>query len=687
MQHLNVECIDGIHRETVYTIRELSLLRHNLECKESQKRGIKYLEIPCAFDIETTNIYKRDANGNIDPTFRPFSFMYHWQFCINDEVCFGRTWQEFRELLDNLTRRMDLDNHRRLVIWCHQLRFEFQHFKRFVKVIDGFYKEGNLPLKVVVDGGIEFRDSYILSNMNLAKFCENERGVIHYKLSGDDYDYEKIRTPETPLSEYEQAYCYNDVRGLVECIASRMQDDTLAQMPMTSTGYVRRDARIAVKKNPKNRDIFRDSALTPELYQICRQAFRGGNTHANIRMANQLLHDVSSYDIQSSYPACMMVNRFPISPFFKIDAKTYFNYDLSEYALLIQVRFTNLRYIGKCGIPYIPYVKCTATTKDRIIDNGRVLYAGILEMICTDVDIDIITGGEYVYDDIFINEVYASRYGLLSDEYKSVIMDYFRAKTLLKGDPSKIYEYNKAKNKLNAMYGMMVMRLDFPDVKYDGHDFETTTKPLEEQIEKYYRSRNSFLSYQHGVWVTCHARARLQKMLETVGKDVVYCDTDSIKFINDHDADFAAMNDRLKKESVEAGAFAEDAKGNIQYMGVWDNEGPYQEFKTLGAKAYVVKKDDQILSTISGVDKKSGAAFFSKYGLEAFTKGTRIKDSGHLTAFYNEDDIHTIEIDGVMIETASNVAIVNNTYTIGVTDDYLELLEKAFANTEEIYYI
>lgn len=686
MQQLNVECVDGMHKETVYTIRELSLLRHNLECKESQKRGVKYLEIPCAFDIETTNIYKRDKKGNIDSTFRPFSFMYHWQFCINDEVCFGRTWKEFGELLDNLTTRMDLDNHRRLVIWCHQLRFEFAHFKRFVKVIDGFYKEGNLPLKVVIDGGIEFRDSYILSNMNLAKFCENERGVIHYKLSGDDYDYEKIRTPETPLTEYEKAYCYNDVRGLVECIRSRMQDDTLAGMPMTSTGYVRRDARIAVKQNPKNREIFRDSALTPQLYQMCRQAFRGGNTHANIRMANQLLHNISSRDIQSSYPACMMINRFPISAFFKIKPSTFFNYDMSDYALLIQIRFKNLRYVGKCGIPYIAYAKCTATTRDRILDNGRVLYAGVAEMIITDIDLDIIRS-EYLFDDMYVNDVYASQYGMLSDEYKSVIMDYFRAKTLLKGNPDKIYEYNKAKNKLNAMYGMMVMRIDFPDVTYDGHDFETTAKPLEDQIEKYYRSRNSFLSYQHGIFVTCAARSRLQQMLEIVGKDVVYCDTDSIKFMNDHNAEFEAMNDKLKKQAMDAGAYAEDAKGNIQYMGTWDDEGTYDEFKTLGAKAYVYSKHGDIVSTISGVDKKAGAAFFSTYGLEAFTKGTRIKDSGHLTAFYNDDDIHEIEIDGVKIETASNVAIVNNTYTIGVSDDYLELIEKALANTEEMYYI
>lgn len=686
MQHLQVECIDGYHKETVYDIRELSLLRHNLECKESKKRGITYLEIPCAFDIETTNIYKKTPEGDIDLSVRPFSFMYHWQFCINDEVCFGRTWQEFRTLLDNLITRMDLDNKRRLVIWCHQLRFEFQHFKRFVKVIDGFYKEGNLPLKVVIDGGIEFRDSYILSNMKLEKFCENERDVLHYKLSGDDYDYDKIRTPETILTEYEKSYCYNDVRGLVECVKSKMREDTLAGMPMTSTGYVRRDARNAVKKNPKNRAIFTASALDADMYQRCRQAFRGGNTHANVRMANQLLTDVSSYDIQSSYPACMMINRFPISPFFKIKTSTFFNCDTSEYALMIQARFTNLRYKGKCGIPYIPLAKCVAITSDRVNDNGRVLYAGIAEMIITDIDLDIIKR-EYIFDDFYVNEVYAARYGMLSDEYKSVIMDYFTQKTALKHVTGKEYEYNRAKNKLNALYGMMVQRIDHESVSYDGHDFTSETKPLEEQIAKYYKSYNSFLSYQHGVWVTCHARARLQTMLEIVGKDVCYCDTDSIKCMGDHKADFDRMNEKLIKEAQKAGAYAADADGVTQYMGIWDDEGVYDQFKTLGAKSYVYKKGDEIVSTISGVDKKAGAAFFSMYGLDAFKDGTVIKDSGHLTAFYNDDDIHEIEIDGVKIETASNVAIVNNTYTIGQTDEYLNLIEKALANTEEIYYI
>lgn len=690
MKTLIVPTVDGFQKENVYLIAELSLLRHNLECKESTKRKIKYLEIPCAFDIETTNIFKKDENGNIDPSLRPYAFMYHWQFCINDEVCFGRTWEEFRILLDNLTRRMDLDNHRRLVIWCHNLNFEFQFFRRFVNVIDGFYKEDRCPLKVVIEGGIEFRDSYALSNMTLQKFCENEPGVKHYKLSGEDYDYMKLRTPKTEMDpETELPYCYNDVRGLVECIASRMREDTLAMMPMTSTGYVRRDARNAIRKNPKNRKYFQACKLSSVLYSDCRMAFRGGDTHANIRMVDQTLHDLDSYDIQSSYPACMMINDFPMSAFFRIKTSTFFNRDLSEYALLLHVRLCDAKYIGKSGIPYIPLAKCSGITSDKIIDNGRVLYAGIIEMIITDIDLQIIMD-EYELEDFYVNEVYASRYGKLSDEYKSVIMQYYTGKTALKGVPGKEYEYMKAKNRLNSLYGMMCQRIDHDQVTYDGHDFVTVPGILDEQIEKYYKSHNSFLSYQHGVWVTANARKRLRDMLQIIGPDVVYCDTDSIKCINGHEEDFAKMNEKLIREASDAGAYAEDKNGNVQYMGIWDHETSghkYDKFRTLGSKKYVYVQGDKCVSTIAGVNKKTGSAFFKEYGIEQMKHGTRIKDSGHLTAFYNDDDIHTITIDGCKIETASNVALVDNTYTIGLTDEYLDLLEKALANEDNLYYI
>lgn len=687
MRTINVYTKEGIRRENVFTIKELPLLGKLLQCKDSKKRGVNYLQIPCAFDIETTNIYKRESDGTLLTEPRPFSFMYHWQFCIDDAVCFGRTWEEFQELLKALETRMNLSYKNRLVIYVHNLPFEWNFMNRFIDYAEGFFKEERKPLKILTKGGIEFRCSYALSNMSLNKFCENE-GAIYYKLDGEAFDYDKIRTPQTTLTDYEESYCYNDVRGLCECIASRLRFDSLGTIPMTSTGYVRRDLRAAVKGDKKYRESFRNNALTPELYILCREAFRGGDTHANLNYSNQIVHNVTSKDITSSYPASMMMNLYPQTQFFKMNVSTFNNMDTSEYALLMEVRFINIKYIGSCGIPYIPRSKCRAYTPDKVVDNGRILWASMIECVLTDIDYEIIKK-EYSYDDIFIKDIYASRYAPLSDKIKNTVMDYYKGKTLLKGDSEHVYEYNKKKNSLNSTYGCMVMRIDQELTEYDSisHEYNSIEPALEEILAKFYKSYNSFLSYQHGVWITANSRKRLREMLWKVGSDVIYCDTDSIKYAGDHEADFQEKNKQIIKEAEEAGAYAETKSGKIKYMGVWDDDGTYEEFKTLGAKKYVYSENGIIHSTIAGVSKKAGQKFFSSNGLDAFKIGNIIPDSGHLTAFYNDDNIHQITIKGCTFTTASNVALIDNTYTIGVTDEYLDLLEKALDKCQDIDYI
>lgn len=706
MRQINVDIVDGFDenkkpivktvKETIYTISELPMLGKLLSCKDSTKRGVNYLNIPCAFDIETTNVYQRDSEGEVLKEPRPYAFMYQWQFCLDDCVCFGRTWEEFQKLIDELQKRMNLSLYNRLVVWVHNLNFEWTFMNRFINYHDGFFRDDNEPLKIVTAEGIEFRCSQALSNMSLIKFCENEK-VRHYKLV-DTYDYEKIRLPTTPLTEEEEAYCYNDVRGLCECIESRLKHDTITSIPMTSTGYVRRDMREAVKGDKKFRQKFKDNALDKHLYQFCRDAFRGGDTHANLDYSNQLLHNIKAKDETSAYPAVMMMDKYPMTAFFPVNVSTFKNNDLRDYALLIEVRFTQLEYIGTCGIPYIPVSKLKNDPKKikKVVDNGRILEASMAEMILTDIDYSIILQ-EYDFKDIYIREVWASRYEPLSDNIKKVVMDYYRKKTLLKDNPKMEYEYNKSKNSLNSTFGCFVQRVDMTTIIYDPVKHEYVPEPidLEEVLAKFYKSRNNFLSYQHGVWITANARLRLRKMLWQVGEDVVYCDTDSIKYRGDHEQLFKDRNAEIIKEAEAVGAYAETLEGKIKYMGVWDDDKPpvYEEFKTLGAKKYVysyydAEKDKHIIkSTIAGVSKKSGAEYFSKHGVDGFQIGKKILRSGHLTAYYNDEDIHTITLKGVTFTTASNVAIIDGAYTIGVTGEYLNLLEKALAKQADVEYI
>lgn len=722
-QYINVPVmIEGkeqIRRERIYKKEELPFFEMMMRAKVSRKKDLSWLEIPCAFDIETTNIYQRNKEGRIDQGFRPYSFMYHWQFCIAGYVIFGRTWEEFQSLLRYISDQMHLSREQRLVVWVHNLSFEFQFMRRFLTVTEGFYKDKYKPLKVVTGSGIEFRDSLALSNMSLSKFCENSEEVIHYKLT-DTYDYSRIRTPADPLTEEELAYCYNDVAGLVECIQARLKRDTLNTLPMTSTGYVRRDLKKSCRKNKRYRKKFLDRRLSPGLYLMMREAFRGGNTHANAAHADKILNDVGSYDITSSYPAQILIyDNYPIGAWHKrkLHSVKKLDPELRKQCYIFRCRFVDIEYIGNTGIPYIPlshcrhvkgnYCVCTSKCtwekngscthegrckykKDCINDNGRIKKAELLEITLTEIDYKIICK-EYRWKAHYIKGIYSAQRGKMPEEIRSVCLKYFDGKTKLKGVDGKEYEYMRLKALLNAIYGCCCQKLITEEYHYEGGRYTEEKISVEEAIAKFYNSRNSFLEYQNAIYITALARLQLQKMLWKIGEDVVYCDTDSIKFLGDHDKDFEDENIRLRRLAEETGSYADNKEGERYYLGTWDSEGRYNEFKTLGSKKYIFGKYDKegnykYYSTIAGVSKKVGSAFFNEHGLEAFKNGTTIENSGHLVAYYNDDDIHSIVVNGCRFTTASNVALVDDTYTIGVTDDYLYILMCALENIKHMDY-
>lgn len=668
MKKITVDTSKGKKRVPVYKLPEdVGVLDRYSYVKTVNHGKEKYINIACAFDIETTNIKAE----------RPYAFMYQWQFCLDTAVFMGRTWDEFLTLLGEMHTRLNLGA-RKLVVYVHNLPFEFQFIRQFVSVTNVFLKNNRQPLRALINGVFEFRDSYALSNMSLEKFCENTPDVVFMKNDGEAYDYKKRRYPWTKLSRQELSYCYCDVAGLCECIRYLMKSDDLAHIPLTSTGYVRRDFRNEYRKNPKLREIWQERRLTPETYRICREAFRGGDTHANYMLSGMVLENVTSYDISSSYPAAMLLDRFPVGQFTEVPAAVWVKHNrMPDFAALIHVRFLDLEYIGTAGMPYIPLAKCRCSA-DRINDNGRLLKASGCDMWLTDIDLEIIEH-DYSYSGKYVDRVFVARYGELPEEHKKQLMHYFRLKTELKGIAGKEYEYMKSKNRLNSGYGMMVTDIAKPEWEYYAGDYHLKPVDLAEQLDKFYKSRNNFLRYEQGLWVTANARRRLREMIWKVGADVVYVDTDSIKFRKDHAAEFEAQNAEIIKRCEAAGYYAEDRKGKRHYLGTWDFDGSYAEFKTLGSKRYIVREagSETYKTTIAGVRKKAGAEYFTKHGIDAFRDGCVIKNAGHTVAYYNDDPLHTIRIGGGTIRTGSNVALLDEAYTLGLTGEYMDLLMKA----------
>ena len=669
-----------------------------LICKHKKKP--KYLVYTFAtFDIETTTI-----DNGVDT---PYGFMYHWQMDVGGYVVTGRRWEEWVKFMLKLVEIFKTDETRNFVVYIQNEAFEFQFIRDFLNEYMGGYtvfaSQRRKPIYVTTGNGIQFRCSYKLTNMSLEKAVENELGVVHRKAAGD-LDYRVIRTADTPLDDTEFGYCVSDVVCLYELIERRLinEHDNLESIPMTSTGYVRRDCRNSCRKDEDYREEFLKQEMTESVYKLLMEAGRGGNTHANRYMSGRVWHEVDSFDVVSSYPSQMFLRKFPVSkftPYGEIESMTELDSLLSEYACLFRVIFTGLEVKDNIGMPYIAISKATARSKHVTLDNGRVLSVinredrendrGYIALTLTDIDYQIIKE-QYTWDDMSISDFHIATYGYLPEALLSQVMAYFRAKTELKdkikeaedrGDEEEAanlaYLYAKSKNRLNGIFGMCYTNPvhNIISINEDGEWIEDAPE-IGAALKKYWKSRNSFLVYAWGVWITAWARRHLEDLFNALGQDkVIYGDTDSGKAVEVDISKIDALNAKIMALADERGAYC-DYNGKRYYMGIYEHENkvPIAKFKTLGAKKYVYEDEKGLHVTISGVSKKLGAKELES--IDNFVPGFIFKEAGGLTLYYNdaEQGIHQITVDGCTMTTASNIGMVDSTYEIGITREYAELI-------------
>ena len=190
--------------------------------------------------------------------------------------------------------------------------------------------------------------------------------------------------------------------------------------------------------------------------------------------------------------------------------------------------------------------------------------------------------------------------------------------------------------------------------------------------------RNLYLLYQWGCWVTAWARLRLMEGVDQCHGQCVYVDTDSCKYLGT--VDWTKYNRRRIKASAISGAWATDAKGKRHYMGVYEQEDGYKDFKTLGAKkyAFIHQGSDKVETTIAGVSKKlGGKELQANGGLEAFCEGFIFSLAGGTESIYNDDTpAGKMRIHGHEVELGPNICIAPSTYRVGLTDEYRRILEE-----------
>lgn len=668
--------------------------------------------IPAAFDIETSSFY--------DDKEQKTAVMYEWTFGIINHIFIGRTWKEYIWFINTLSYYLGLNDNKRLIVYVHNLNYEFQFIRKWHKWVRVFSIKERTPIYAINDKGIEFRCSYLLSGYSLKKLAENIPGNDIKKLVGN-LDYALVHTHKTPLTEEEVEYCVNDVKILLIYINEKIKEEggNITRIPITKTGYVRRfcremcffeEGKTHRKSLKKLRycEFMKTLILEPEEYSQLKRAFQGGFTHANPLYSGKILSKVTSFDFTSSYPAVMVAEKFPMSKGEKINKVFRDNTEelekmFSGYCCVMDVEFIGLRsrYYFES---YISESRCFKKEK-YVANNGRIVSADCVRTTITEQDFIII---KYLYKWEHITIVNLRRYlkAYLPTDFVKAILELYKKKTTLKGVEGKEVEYLQGKEMLNSCYGMAVTDICRDEVTYHCDEWGKDICDVDSELKKYNKNTGRFLFYPWGVWVTAYARRNLFTGIFEFKSDYVYSDTDSIKVLNaENHIDYIEkynrfITDKLYRaceyHKIDINSIApQTIKGVKKPLGVWDFDGKYQYFKTLGAKRYMVKYADdkrnggekgKISLTVAGLNKKSAIPYMlEKYGengiFGAFSNHLKIPGeySGKLTHTYIDEIRQGCVTDylGVKCEyyELSGIHLEPAEYSLQIASEYMTYLQ------------
>ena len=672
-----------------YTIDDidtcLSLFKIS-KIKKYSKKKKKYYNIPVTFDIETTNAYidietnemykaidivkLKEASTKFDKErYQKACFMYVWQMMLNDVFIMGRTWDEFKIIMKKIQEHFRLNENKYIIIYVRNLEFEFQFIKHYFNFTKVFATEPHKVVYAQTNDGFMFKCSYFLAGCSLETTGKNLTKYEAVKQVGK-LDYNLIRNSKTPLKEDEIEYCLYDVIVDNYFIRESMEDEpkkSLLKIPLTKTGYVRRYVKKYVL-NSKLHKVYRKKVhqftMDEKKYNQLKRCFAGGFTHSNALNTGITFHDVHSQDFTSSYPACLLLEKYPMTKPRLYQVKDYKDFikHIEIYSCIFDIEFINIKMRDDVYENIISDSKCFYISSDAIINNGRVVSASSIKTSITEIDYENICQF-YTFEKIRVNNMWISRKDYLPKELLECVLYFYKNKTELKDVEDKEKEYLILKGMLNAIFGMMVTDPVKPIIEFDGKDFNINFSNIQECLDAYNTRYDKFLVYEWGIYCTAYARRNLFTGVKELKEDYIYADTDSLKYtnFNKHKKYFDTYNAIVlkkiekvcKKYKFDINDFSpKDIYGVTHTIGLYDYDDHYETFKTLGAKRYMVEyakdskhyKDAKINYnlTVSGLNKKTAIPYL--YDLSK-------KENKSIFELFNEDMFISGEYSGKLLHT------------------------------------
>lgn len=597
-----------------------------------KKNHRKYSSYVGGFDIETSTVeYEKD---------KKISFMYVWAMAIENQKFYGRTFGEFLHCLEKIKNEMGLSADFKLVVYVHNLKYDFSFYKKDVNLEGDFIARSKRTiLKHIAQDCFEFRDSYCYTEESLEEMGE-EIGIP--KMKG--YDYSKVRTSYTPLTDNDLDYVCTDVWILSRYYRNEAatKRKSISELPLTVTQSIKRIIRGYFEESDRiykgmiQKKQLRNNEKDNATLKLLKKAFFGAFVYSNPNIKGQEINGVHGIDIDASYGAQCILHQFPMEKFEAMplptsteDLKNNPIYRGKALLITFAAKCVKAKYntigllpLNMSNYHYRSKIKPTDVKSKRVTAEERVV------LTLTDVDFMLFTK-LYNYDGLKFLSVEGATYGQLPKYMLDSVVNLYTDKVNLQRKHAEIkkvrpltlaesLKYVRTKVRVSRVFGILVQDPERPEYAVDTENnvqrvwececgclntdkkCRECGKPKPRKNDYFGMASTQFqpVLYQWGIWVVAWARYEIIKALFMIATHegnfdiarILYSDTDSLYF---RDCNYEPINqynaiiDKKIRKICEVYKYDYDI---LQSIGKFKSD-EYEIFKTLGLKQYAFIKN------------------------------------------------------------------------------------------------
>lgn len=416
-------------------------------------------------------------------------------------------------------------------IWFHNLRFDGRFILCALDNLGFTWVKSNphnREYTTLINAEGVFYSIQVVNNLTEVIFADSlkklhstiEQIAFDYStsLQKGEIDYNKFRGYDYEATQEELNYLRADVLILAEAMKERLNYGTHLTTAADAISQFRADIGYRAF-----------NSYFPELREgedsLARQAFFGGLVWLNPDFRNREINSPGEVvDVNSMYPWALSRNKMPVG-FPNItygELPKNNNLWIAELKLDIKLK--------SHGIPFIPKRMSLHTGDKQLIKNT---YSPTPIVLCS-VDFENLKK-EYDVSLYDVGKVISFR--PLGELFSNYVNTYYAIKEYANGS-----ERANAKRMLNSLFGKFAQR---PDAYIKMPNYENQTLTLTETESE---NAKTGIYAPVAVFTCAYARKRLLDLMRPIRENVIYCNTDSIHYLDTGLIECGKGLGQLKKE-------------------------------------------------------------------------------------------------------------------------------------------